>query len=434
MAASRTRAAWLMIPLVLAGIVALFLLLILVAWAAWSTVQVSAIWPEDVAPLVAPEPALPVDPDARVRLDEMIARVPDTLDNSALGDALSTTGPPSDDLLLPDGLDPAITAMDTLLESSGLQMESWGFNDEIPPFLDVLALARARLVRSWRYTQVERSDEALAEMLRVARLGLMLEHGGGNLLSAMVGQAISDEALSEIVELVTWVQPPSDAMLAVLAAELEAAVLLPSGLEGAILGECRGAEGLLEDLRHQSYSELFATVEPGGLAESDAPSGMPGRECCFPFYDADRTIMLARQRCHTLAASSLQPGSQRQVPDWEPLQSASWLEPGTKLDNPVGRIMLDLATPSYAGFFDKVDRLRSRRALLVAWVGVQRHLRAHPEAESEAPASLATLVPSFLARVPTDPWDGAPVSYDPQQRVLWTTLGADVHSELRLEF
>jgi len=432
MAASRTRATWLMIPLVLAGIVALAFLLILTVWAGWSIARVSTIWPEDVAALVAPEPALPVDPAARVRLDEMIARVPDTLDNSALGDALRTTGPPSDDLLLPDGLGPAIAAMDTLLESSGLQMESRGFNDEIPPFLDVLALSRARLVRSWRYTQVERSDEAMAEMLRVARLGLMLEHGGGDLLGAMVGQAISDEAISEIVELVTWVQPPSDAMLAVLAAEIEAAVLLPSGLEGAILGECQGAEGLLEDMRHQSYSGIFATVEPGGVTQPAAPSGMPGRECCFPFYDADRTIMLARQRCHALAASSLQPGSQRQVPDFDPLHRASWLEPGTKLDNPVGRIMLDLATPSYAGFFDKVDRLRSRRALLLAWVGVQRHLRAHPDAEP--PASLAALVPSFLTGVPTDPWDGTPVSYDPQERVLWTTLGADAHAELRLEF
>lgn len=432
MSATRSRVRWLLIPMVLAGVALLGLLVVAGAWAGWSTKRAAEVWPSGVAPLEPPDPALPVDVDARIRLDRMMELAPDALDNGALGDALQVEGPPAPEL--PDGLGPAFGAMDALVESSGLQMESWGFIDEVPPIIDLLALARARLVRAWRYAEAERPDEAVAEVLRTARLGLLLEHGGGNLLSAVVGVAIGEEALGELMELIAWEHPPSPAMLATVTAELEAASLLPSGLEGSILGECGASEDLYDQMRWWSREQLFASTGPGLATAPVEPVVPGGRECCFPFYDADRTIQMVRHRCRIVAAMALVPGSQRQLPVFDYLAASGPRELGAWLDNPVGRILLDIGTPSYAGFMDREDQLRSRRAVLLAWLGLQRWLRDHPG--TDPPASLDELVPAYLSQVPIDPWDGLPVAYAQDERAVWTSQGegSDGEPELRLEF
>jgi hypothetical protein len=432
MTTSSSRMRWLLVLFLLGGGLAALVLVGLGVWAGFAVNRAASVWPAELAPEVVPEPPLPVDPDARVRLDRLMERVPDDLDSGDLGEALQVDGPA--ELPLPDGLGPAFEAMDAVVECSGLQMESWGFTGEVPPVIDLLAISRARLLRAWRYAEADRPDEAAAEMLRTARLGLLLEKGGGNLLSAMVGVAIGAEAIGELVELVAWDSPPSVAMLATIAAEIEAASGLPSGLEHSILGECRGAESLYDDLRWSSREGLFAMADPVTMGAPVGAQRSGDGDCCFPFYDADRTIRLARHRCQLVAALTQLPGSQRRVPRFEPLAATGPSDLGAWLDNPVGRILLDVGTASYEGFMAKEDALRSRRAVVLAWLALQRWQRDHPG--EDPPAGLEELGPDYLAAVPEDPWDGSALSYDPLQRAVWATRGSgdDGDPELRLEF
>jgi hypothetical protein len=352
-----------------------------------------------------------------VHLDRLFEKVPDDLNNSELGDALNDDGPPEPWMVDAQKLAPAFQAMDVLVESSGLAMESWGLQDEVPPFLDIMAVSRSRLINAWRYAEQDRSDEALAEMMRTARLGLLLEHGGGSLLSSMVGLAIGDEALTQMLVLVSWESPPGPAMLTALAQELEAASALPSGLEASVLGECRGAEALYDEMRWWSHEQLFATTDMTAPQPPPIEVVPGGRECCWPVYDADRTIAMARRRCRVAAGMANVPGSQRTAPRHRSLTAESLLSPGAYLDNPIGRILLDVSTPGYASFFDREDQLRSRRALALAWLGVLRRRQAEPD--GELPATLEELVPAYLGAVPVDPWDGQPVSWDPAEGKLW---------------
>ncbi len=412
-------------------------LLLLVAWVGWAAMRAAEVWPEGLGPLEPPEAALPVDPQDRQDLARVFEIVPEALDASELAEALEAEGPPPASVELPEGLEPAFEAMDSLVERSGLAMESWRMDEEPPPMLRLLALARARMVRAWRYAEADRPDEAMAEILRTHRLGLLLEQGGGNLLSTMVGVAVGQEALDELVELSRWERPPSDALLQAASAELEAALQLPSGLEAAILGECAGAELLYDEMRWWSREQLWATTslaEPLPPTTPAASAQAGGPECCFPFYDADRTIQMARYRCRAVASQSTLPGSRRRFPDHEPLMEPSLLHPGPWLDNPVGRTLLEIATPSYEAFVGRGDTLRSRRALVLAWLALLRWQRAHPE--QSPPGSLRALVPDYLAEPPTDPWDEAPLGYAAATRQLWTNQGSDTDGEplMSLEF
>jgi hypothetical protein len=69
---------------------------------------------------------------------------------------------------------------------------------------------------------------------------------------------------------------------------------------------------------------------------------------------------------------------------------------------------------------EKDDALRSRRALVTAWLGVKRWQLEHPG--EEPPPSLDELVPRYLIEVPLDPWDGEPVAYDPGEGKLSVAL------------
>ena len=125
MAASSSRLRWLLVLFLLGGGLVALVLVGLGVWAGFAVKRAAAVWPAELAPEVVPEAPLPVDPDARVRLDRLMELVPEELDNSNLGDALEAIGPP--DYQLPDGVGPALEAMDAVVECSGLQMESFGW-------------------------------------------------------------------------------------------------------------------------------------------------------------------------------------------------------------------------------------------------------------------------------------------------------------------
>jgi len=416
-------------PLVAVGLLLAGLLALAGGWALWSATRAAAVWPEDQEPLTMREPALPLDPEAPARFAEMVELIPSTLDNAELGDALEAEGLPQDEVLLPDELQPAIVAMDALVESSGLRLEPWSIDQGPPPMLELLALSRARLLRAWRYADAGRSDEAMAEMLRTARLGLMLEHSDCSLLSTMVGLAIGDEALDEILELAAWEQPPSPQLLAAATREIEAAAALPSGFEGAVLGECQGAEDLYDRMRWWSREQLMATTEPSLTSLPERPPEPGGRECCFPVYDADRTIQMVRERCRAVAAAARAPQPERSIPSFETLAGKGPLQVGAWLDNSVGRVLLDISTPSYGAFLERGDALATRRAVAVAWLGVVRWQRGHPG--RPGPAALQGLVPEILSELPVDPYDGEPVVLDAEQGVVHAARASELDEDLR---
>ncbi len=398
--------------------------------------RAAKVWPEGIPSLAQSEPALPPQPEARAHLDALFEAIPDDIGSSVDANILDVVGPPSvDDLASPIELQPALGAMDELVDCSGLVVEPWLLTDEHPPLIELLHLSRLRLARSWRYAEQDRGDEAMAEMLRTLRLGLLLQHAGGSLITTMVGNSIGEEALQEIVELVAWEKPPGPDLLAALAAELEATAALPPATPAAVLGECRAAEALYDQMRWWSRDQLFATTEPGVAAPKvESAENGGGSECCFLVYDADRTIQMLRQRCLESAAAGYEPGATRVQPSWKPLHGSGGLAVEQYLDNATGRILLDIATPAYGRFFEQEDHLRSRQALVRSWLAVQRQLREEPG--GQPPAALDDLVPDLLAEVPVDPWDGKPVRYDAKQRKLWTTAGQgeSADEELALTF
>jgi hypothetical protein len=88
--------------------------------------------------------------------------------------------------------------------------------------------------------------------------------------------------------------------------------------------------------------------------------------------------------------------------------------------NGVGRVLSWIALPHLTTFALRRCEQDARVEAARAWVA----LRAYSKERGDLPGRLEELVPTYLAEVPTDAFDGATLRYDPKQRLLWS-VGSD---------
>ena len=83
----------------------------------------------------------------------------------------------------------------------------------------------------------------------------------------------------------------------------------------------------------------------------------------------------------------------------------------------ISRIML----PAVDGVFHQYSEMLGNAVGLQTLIA----LRSFEEEQGELPRGLDLLVPDFLEKVPVDPFDGNPLRYDPERRIVWS-VGEDL--------
>ncbi len=94
------------------------------------------------------------------------------------------------------------------------------------------------------------------------------------------------------------------------------------------------------------------------------------------------------------------------------------------MPNPSGSLFLAIVSPNFDRFQLRRCHGDARLALLQAAIAARAYAHAH----GELPESLDVLVPGFLATVPIDPFDGAPVRYSKQRGVV-RSVGDDLRED-----
>ncbi|HEY8155587.1 MAG TPA: hypothetical protein VII72_15780 [Myxococcota bacterium] len=88
--------------------------------------------------------------------------------------------------------------------------------------------------------------------------------------------------------------------------------------------------------------------------------------------------------------------------------------------NPVGGIILEIATPNFDRFDQKRCLLETKIALLETLIGA----KAYWDANDRLPERLEDLVPTYLPEMPQDRFAGAPLRYAPDRKLAYS-LGDD---------
>jgi hypothetical protein len=85
-------------------------------------------------------------------------------------------------------------------------------------------------------------------------------------------------------------------------------------------------------------------------------------------------------------------------------------------DNAAGRMLLNIVTPTLHSVLTK--RLRNDAAVSISQSLIA--VRAYETRKGTLPPNLAATVPTFLTKVPRDPFSGGPIRYSPEFRTIWS--------------
>jgi len=247
-----------------------------------------------------------------------------------------------------------------------------------------LALAQARVMARQR-----REAQALAQALRVARAGRLLESPGLHLIAYLSGVQLKTEAAKTIV-----------------------AILRGSRLSSARLRELiQGLKGLDEDrdalpsafkLEYLAMDNALERTYLGDILPHLSLFARAASKLPY-FYSRNRTRALFAQHYREMIRQAGVACNDVGNTDFEP-HSAPWL---LLHGNIVGRHLFSIGAPMFTATFN-------RRCEQNFWFSAAR-LRAAADCyfsdAGRLPQALSELSPKYLDAVPTDPFDGGPLKY-----------------------
>ena len=231
---------------------------------------------------------------------------------------------------------------------------------------------------------------ALEDVHLMFELGARLCENPEVLVDYLVGAAVIGTALERMKELIP--QELDDTELRRLAERIDRAGSLRAGLALALQHEYRLTAGYFDS------ADKSLTYKPNRT-----------RHRLAEFYRAciERT---------------------RKVDWFSDSEAAVTPEPRTGLDkagdffsgNSAGEGLVDLVIPTLDSCFRRVARLEALTSFTRVLIALRRHTLKH----GTLPATLAELVPEFLETIPRDPFDGKPLRYSREKRILYS-VGED---------
>jgi hypothetical protein len=260
--------------------------------------------------------------------------------------------------------------------------------------LTTLLEAQARL-----FVDEKRPKEALEVAFDLMEFGRRIFESEGVLITALVGLSIESRGLNVL-----------------------ARALAHDGLDKRDLVEAakrlRGRPldlNALDDVWRAEFHAESGTIEniPSLLGRSEVVWLWKSLVHC----PNETTAMLAESFRTLIANSSLPPAKRRPFRNAKARSlNVAGLKIPLVLRNYPGRAIHDSSMPSRFAVIGLIDNHRLQHAgaqVLIA-------LRRHQLDRGELPAGLESLVPEFLDAVPLDPYDGKPLRYAPERRLLYS--------------
>jgi hypothetical protein len=362
----------------------------------WASSAGGDTWPDpaSVPALEIPEPSLTADAEALALLEQ--ARDAAGAVEDDLKGALDGEPPYREQWPRWAPFEPALGLVGRAMARPGLRLPpTESIEDQGWGYFHLLTLHRAWLLRAWQAAEEQGPEEGAAQLLAAAAFGQRVEQASGDLIGVMVGINLQEGALEAISQLRGRAPLPEEA-LAALAAELATLAAGPSGITRAIAQECR----VVNDLY------VLMGEDPEAMMERTGDELPPLGTSMMPlFYRAEDTTALHRAWCLEVMAAAQVPAPERQWPAHVVERLAEDPPLLAMADNPVGRVLLSIAAPSFSSYAERRDLLGARYAGLRAAVAADRFAAEN----DRRPAQLSELVPEFLGAVPIDPVTGQPV-------------------------
>lgn len=288
--------------------------------------------------------------------------------------------------------------------------------DRVPHLTDLRTLGR------WEWLSIRlalhRGDAegALARQRALVVWSNRILQTPQSLIEWLVGAALRNLSLSTAMH-TAWALRGDDARLAALAAaNVPPQPAAAAGLRRALQAEYGMWVHTLTQFRN-------GIVDPWNVSEHEALRFyrlFMKSPLALYWFKLERTRREAAAVYRRLIAEiDLPPAQRRRDEDDEPSRWYDLLRP-----NAGGRIFLRLMLPALGGAAGRMTELEARHAGAQCVIACLRYEKRH----GCLPATLAELVPDWLPVAPCDPFDGAPLRYDPVRRRIYS-VGRDLRDD-----
>jgi hypothetical protein len=300
--------------------------------------------------------------------------------------------------------------------------EVTGLLDKIPYVEGFFEMARLLGVRALAHGKRGDFQEAFDDTMRLVRFGHRLESAKGSLVPYLVGAGTKSIGLKRMRNLLGE-STLSANRLCRYAADLAAYPADMQGLTDAFRVEYVVQVNTVEDLRSGKFG--LSGLRRTGSVQQDRPSAtkrLLWRMAQKPVFKPNRTKRLFADTCRQMVRNA--PKHFKEVPRFElPFSQSDWL--GHVLSrNPVGRMVYCMLVPA----LENMLKLKCHQNAGHAATRILLAMKAHQQEKGKLPQTLTGLVPHYLDAVPLDDFDGKPMRYDPQKKVIYS-IGEDLSDD-----
>ena len=281
----------------------------------------------------------------------------------------------------------------------------------VPWLSNSLEMARLSAVRVRNFARQDNDEAAMDEAVRIVRFGHHLEGGKGLIVTYLVGTAVKQMGLSEVIELVPAGRVPPGRLRQV-AAELARYQADPRSLADALRAEYGFGRIVVEKVASREFD--------AGAVLGFRPSRADSLRMLF--FKPNRTRRLMAEAFREMVRAA--PMHRSEMPDLDRFPAAAMDE--TRFFN--GNYVGGQVCRAYVGNMMGMTDLKCTTNVQVAAARVLLAMKAFKLEKGRLPATLDELVPGYLDAVPLDDFDGKPLRYNPAKKVIYS-VGKDLRDD-----
>lgn len=296
----------------------------------------------------------------------------------------------------------ALAGWDAAVKLPDLQVpEVSTFNDLLPYLSDWKRLALLAQVRENVLLHDGREQEAFNQIVNEIQIGRRMENSHGVLIVYLVGVAVESLGLNQLQHWVGKVHLSANQLKDYIR-QIEP----ESGAEAAAFANAIKVE-------YQMNISTLDAMRQGKLTNSDTGEGFPSHGMVWPLFDFRQTQSLFAKGALILVDAA--PRNYKDV-NLSELESRSGTASLLLSGNPIGEIFYYMLMPTLASSLEKKSKidvqLRATQTILA--------LRAYQLTHGKLPENLNALVPEFLDKLPVDAFNGQPLHYSAEKKIIYS--------------
>jgi hypothetical protein len=292
------------------------------------------------------------------------------------------------------------------------------FDDLLPYLTKWKKLALIAQVRENALLHSGHDQEAFDQMVNEIKMGRRMQNAHGVLIDYLVGTAVNNMGLTQMQRWAGRVHLTAD-QLKEYARQIDAS---PDEVGIAFANSIR-AEYQMEIQTLDAMRQGKLTNSGTGGSLNNSGGGMPNPRIwpAWPLFSFNQTKGLFAAGALRLVKAAPHPYGEANMND---MQSRPGVVSICLSGNPIGQVLYFMMMPATASSLEK----KSRSDVLLETTRTILALRAYELVQGHLPADLPTLVPEYLEKVPLDDYDGKPLRYSTDKKIVYS-VGPDLKDD-----